>query len=64
MAEGDFEVMPRGTMEEVKAMRKFVTEISNLTHQFDDQIPTLLLEKIREMETFYIAHILKYNIKL
>lgn len=56
----DFEVMPVGALEEVKAMRKFSYEIVHLANQFDNVIPKELLSKIREMDAFYAQHILKY----
>ena len=40
MSEGDFEVMPRGTMEEVKALRSFAKNIIELSKKHGANIPS------------------------
>ena len=57
MSEGDFEVMPRGTIEEVRALRKFANDIIRLAHEYDNIIPKDLLNKIEEVDSFYAAQI-------
>ena len=54
MSNGDFEVMPIGTMVEVKEMRKFANELIALSEQHS--LPEEVLQKIQEMRVFYNWH--------
>ena len=54
MSNGDFEVMPIGTMVEVKEMRKFANELIALSEQH--ALPEEVLRKIQEMRVFYNWH--------
>lgn len=63
MSEGDFEVMPRGTIEEVRVMRKFANELVTLTEVQSGNKKHLLnnlLSKIVEIEEFCKMHVAKY----
>jgi hypothetical protein len=62
MSEGDFEVMPRGTTEEIQAMRKFANDLILFSHQYANILPKEVLAKIYEMEVFYNNHNLKYRV--
>ena len=54
MTESDFEVMPRGTMVEIKEMRRFADEIINISLKYE--LPEELSNKIEEMRIFYNWH--------
>lgn len=60
MSNGDFEVLPRGTMEELKALRKFANEMIALTAIHDMPVPHEMLAPINEIGRFYSAHVEKY----
>jgi len=55
MAEGDFEVMPRGTMEELRVLREFVKEISKTVNASDcgDELKSM----IAKINLWYVSHI-------
>jgi len=61
----DFEVMPRGTIVEIREMRKFanqliaITEVSSVN---DDMVLQNLLSKISEIREFYTQHVEKYPV--
>jgi hypothetical protein len=62
MSNGDFEVMPRGTMEELTVLRKFANDMIDVSHTMENPVEkwekmTLL---IREVEKFYVYHTEKY----
>lgn len=59
----DFEVMPRGTLEEIRFMRKFATDVIAATEVQtgnDALVLENLLQKIAEMREFYRTHVEKY----
>jgi len=62
MSNGDFEVMPRGTMEELTVLRKFANDMIDVSHTMEN--PVEKWEKmtvlIRELEKFYAYHTEKY----
>lgn len=60
MSNGDFEVMPRGTMEELKALRSFVKDLSEMTRALNG-IPDDVKVKVSEIERFYYYHNEKYS---
>jgi len=60
MSNGDFEVLPRGTMEELKALRKFANEMIALTAIHDMPVPHEMRAPINEIGRFYSAHVEKY----
>lgn len=60
MSEGDFEVLPRGTIEELRVLRAFVKDITSLEHQSDNITPKALSECIQKINYWYASHIVKY----
>ena len=60
MSNGDFEVMPRGTIEEVQAMRQFANDMIQLSNKYE--LPKEILAKIRLIDAFYTAHVQKYPV--
>ena len=62
MSEGDFEVMPRGTMEELRVLRKFVNEMIALTAIHDMPVPYEMRAKINEVSRFYNMHVETYPV--
>jgi len=58
MSEGDFEVLPRGTIEELRVLREFVTDISKAVNASDcDQEIKSMIAKIN---LWYVGHIDRY----
>jgi len=57
---GDFEVLTVGTIEELKALRKFAREMISLNAIHDMPVPHEMRMKIGLLEIFYAAHIEKY----
>lgn len=55
----DFEVSSIGTLEEIRAMRKFANELIVLSRRFNDT-PRALRNKIEEIHDFYVKHSEKY----
>ena len=60
MAEADFEVMPRGTMQEVRALRRFANEM--IAHNKKFQFPKEVVDTIAEMEKFHSWHVEKFPV--
>jgi len=64
MSNGDFEVMPIGTMEEVRVLRKFANDLIDISHSMEN--PTEKWEKmtkhIRAIERFYVSHVETYPV--
>jgi len=60
MSEGDFEVMPRGTMQELRVLRRFVNEMIALTAIHDMPVPHEMRAKINEVSRFYNEHVETY----
>jgi hypothetical protein len=62
MSSNDFEVMPRGTMEELTVLRKFANDMIDVSHTMEN--PVEKWEKmtvlIRQLEKFYASHTEKY----
>ena len=59
MSNGDFEVHPRGTMEELKVLRLFVNELTKLS-QSHDLTPQSMLDKIQKINLWYAGHNERY----
>jgi len=59
---GDFEVMPRGTMEELKQLRAFANSMIDASRSDDN--PTAKWDEVRPMiyqlQSWYRSHIEKY----
>ena len=62
MSEGDFEVMPRGTMNEIKMLRQFADDMIMLNNIFDMPVPWEMREKIEELKRKYADHVEKYTV--
>jgi len=62
MSEGNFEVMPIGTMEEVRVLRQFVNKLEDISTNETD-VQNFVIEVTREIgkiRSFYNIHIEKY----
>lgn len=62
MSEGDFEVMPRGTMEEIRVLREFVHKLNDISRNEED-IHDFVIEMSREIgkiNSFYRSHNERY----
>ena len=62
MSEGDFEVLNRGTIEELQTLRKFAREVISMSKIHDMPMPHELRIKIGLLEIFYAAHVEKYPV--
>ena len=60
MSEGDFEVFPRGTTEELRVLRKFANSMIALTAIHDMPVPYEMRAKINEVSRFYNEHVETY----
>lgn len=58
MSDGNFEVMPVGTMNELRALRSFVKSLIDISHNMSN--PTEKWDTIRplvkQIEDFYVTH--------
>jgi hypothetical protein len=64
MSEGNFEVMPIGTMEEVREMRKFANELIELDRSYGINTPQPIRNKINDVRKFYLYHTEKYPVTI
>lgn len=62
MSNGDFEVMPIGTMEEVREMRRLSNELIELEREYGIDTPQPLRIKILEIARFYQYHSDKFPV--
>jgi len=62
MSNGDFEVMPLGTMVEVRELRKLTKELIEVTRQYGINTPQPVRQKIAEIEKFYQWHVETYPV--
>ena len=62
MSNGDFEVMPRGTIEEVSELRRLTKELIALDSSHRDSMPFAVSAKIGEISRFYKYHSEKYPV--
>jgi hypothetical protein len=62
MSNGDFEVMPIGTMEEVREMRRLSNELIELEREYGIDTPQPLRIKILEIARFYRYHSEKFPV--
>ena len=60
MSEGDFEVMPVGTMNELKVLRQFVRNMIALNAIHDMPVPHEMRTYINEIARFYDHHVETY----
>jgi hypothetical protein len=57
---GDFEVMPRGTMEEVRVLRAFVKDLTELDRKYGINTPDVIRKEIAKINAFYVGHVDRY----
>lgn len=64
MSNGDFEVMPRGTMEELTVLRKFANDMIDVSHTMENPVEKWekMTKQIREIERFYARHVEEYPV--
>ena len=62
MSNGDFEVLNRGTIEELQTLRKFAREMISLSKIHDMPLPHEVRTEIGVLEIFYALHIEKYPV--
>jgi len=53
MITGDFEVLPRGTTEELKVLRRFANDMIALSSIHDMPVPHEMASKISDITRFY-----------
>lgn len=62
MYQNDFETMPRGTIEELRVVRKFVNDLIALSNIHDMPVPHEIRTKIDEVVRFYATHRENYSV--
>ena len=62
MSEGDFEVLPRGTTEELRVLRQFANSMIALNAIHDMPVPNEMRAKILELNRFYNTHVETYPV--
>ena len=62
MSDTDFEVMPRGTMEELKVLRQFARTMIALNAIHDMPVPHEMRAPIDEISRFYNHHVETYPV--
>ena len=62
MSNGNFEVMPLGTTEELRVLRQFSNELANISRTVDKSKEKVekMTSLIRQLEKFYAYHTEKY----
>ena len=62
MSEGDFEVLPVGTTEELRVLRQFANRMIALNSIHDMPVPHEIRTKIDEIARFYDHHVETYPV--
>ena len=62
MSSNDFEVLPRGTTEELKILRQFARSMIALSSIHDMPVPHEMRSKINEISRFYDHHVESYPV--
>ena len=62
MSEGDFEVLPVGTTEELRVLRQFARRMIALNSIHDMPVPHEMRTKINEISRFYDHHVETYPV--
>ena len=62
MSEGDFEVMPRGTTEELRVLRQFARRMIALNSIHDMPVPHEIQTEINGISRFYNFHVETYPV--
>ena len=62
MSNGDFEVMPRGTTEELRVLRQFSNDMIDISRTMENPVEKRekMTSMIRQLEKFYAYHTEKY----
>ena len=62
MSKDDFEVLPRGTTEELKVLRQFSRNIIDISYSMENQAEKWekISSLVRQLEKFYAYHAEKY----
>ena len=62
MSNGDFEVMPRGTMDELRELRQFVKNVTRAYNSYDNITPSDVAVEIEKINAWYASHIERYPV--
>jgi hypothetical protein len=62
MSNGDFEVMPRGTMDELRELRQFVKNVTRAYNSYDNITPGDVAVEIEKINAWYASHIERYPV--
>ena len=62
MSNGDFEVLPRGTIEELRVLRQFANRMIALSAIHDMPVPHEMQTHINEISRFYNLHVETYPV--
>jgi len=62
MTKEDFEVLPRGTTEELRMLRQFANSMIALNAIHDMPVPHEMRTKILELNRFYNMHVETYPV--
>ena len=62
MSNGDFEVLPVGTTEELRVLRQFARRMIALNSIHDMPVPHEMRTKINEIDRFYQSHVETYPV--
>ena len=62
MTSNDFEVLPRGTTEELRVLRQFANSMIALNAIHDMPVPHEMRTKILELNRFYNQHVETYPV--
>lgn len=60
MSDGDFEVLPRGTIAELRMLRTFVQKLTHLDKTFGIDTPQAIRSEIASINLFYADHNQRY----
>lgn len=62
MSEGNFEVLPRGTTEELRVLRQFSKDMIDISHTMVNPVGKWeeMTSLVRQLEKFYAHHTEKY----
>ena len=60
MSNGDFEVLPRGTIAELQVLRQFANQMISYNSIHDMPTPHEMRELINKLQLWYVGHNEKY----
>ena len=66
MSNGDFEVLPRGTMEELKVLRQFSNDLIDISQTNENPVEKWekMIFHIRQLQKFYTRHVEDYPVSV